>query len=96
MYSVRALIHSSGHPRATPMTAENVRAFKRARPFRRFLIHTSSGDSFLVRHPELLAFTFDRKGVMLAAGRSKVALIDLDNVSALTCDPTKPRDTPGE
>jgi len=69
-----------------PMTAENVRAFKRARPFRRFFIQTSSGESFTVRHPELLAFTFDRKGVLLAAGRGKVALIDLDNVSALTYD----------
>ncbi len=78
------------------MTAENIRAFKRPRPFRRFLIHTSSGESYTVRHPELLAFTFDRKGVLLAAGPGKVALIDLDNVSELTYDLNGRRESPTE
>lgn len=84
-------------PEEKPMTVENLRAFKRARPFRQFAIRTSSGESYLVRHPELISFTFDRKGVMLAPGPGRVALIDLDNIAELTYDltrkpgPTRPR-----
>ena len=70
------------------MTVDNLRAFKRARPFRRFEIRTSSGESYLVRHPEFLAFTFDRKEVLVAPGPGRVALIDLDNIAELTYDLT--------
>ena len=76
------------------MTAENLRAFKRVRPFRRFEIRTSSGESYLVRHPELMSFTFDRKGVMVAPGPGRVALIDLDNIAELTYDLRPKQDKP--
>lgn len=77
-----------------PMTVENLRAFKRARPFRRFEIRTSSGESYSVRHPELMSFTFDRKGVLVAPGPGRVALIDLANIAELTYELSPRRGQP--
>ena len=85
-------------PEDKSMTVENLRAFKRARPFRRFAIRTSSGESYLIRHPEFIAFTYDRKGVLVVPGPGRVALIDLANIAELTYDltqrpgPSRPRD----
>lgn len=85
------------------MALENLRASQRARPFRRFAIRTSSGESCLARHPELMSFNLDRKGVMVAPGPGRVALIDLATIAELTDDltrkpgPARPRadDEPG-
>lgn len=68
------------------MTLEGVRAAHRARPFRPFRIHTSSGESYPVRHPETLAMSPDVNVLVVMPGAGEVAMIDLDDVSELTFD----------
>ena len=68
------------------MNIELIRAPHRAVPFRPFVIHTSSGGAFSVRHPENLSITIDETGVVVMPAGGEVALIDADSVTEVTYD----------
>lgn len=68
------------------MDVKSIGAFHRARPFRPFAIRTASGESFLVEHPELFAFSPNTPVALLITGSGDVAMIDLAGITEITYD----------
>jgi len=60
---------------------ENLRAMRRAKPFRPFTIHATSGESYLVAHPELIIFVPDESVAIIASAPSNVSLVDVASIS---------------
>jgi len=60
---------------------ENLRAIRRAKPFRPFTIHATSGESYLVDHPELIIFVPDESVAIIASAPSNVSLVDVASIS---------------
>ncbi len=68
------------------MDLDSIRAAGRSQPFRPFVIHTGSGESYPVRHPETLSFAPDVSVVVVMPGGGRVAMIDLASVTEITDD----------
>ena len=68
------------------MDISNLRAAYRAQPFRPFVIHAGSVESYPVRHPETIAYAPDVSVPVMLPGPGKVAMIDLDSITEITYD----------
>ena len=66
------------------MKLENILAARRSKPFKPFSIHTGSGESYLITHPENMA-THEQAGmVLLLFGLGNFAMLDLENITEIT------------
>ncbi len=68
------------------MLAENLRVFKRARPFRPFTIHVGSGEAYVVAHPELLTIVPDETLAIVASAPARVALIEIAGITDVSLE----------
>ena len=68
------------------MQIDQIRAPHRAGPFRVFEIHTASGESYRVAHPENLSITVDGHGLVVMPAGGQVVLIDTQSVTEITYD----------
>lgn len=68
------------------MKVENIQAAVRIRPFKPFAIRTGSGESYPVRHPEMIALSPDVSVLLVIHGPGKTAMIDIDSVTEMTDD----------
>jgi hypothetical protein len=66
------------------MDSKSLGAYKRAKPFRPFVIHTSLGEAYTVAHPENFAFSPDTPVAVLFGGPEGVTMIDLASVTEVT------------
>ncbi len=66
------------------MDAKSIGAWRRARPFRPFVLHLDSGETFEVAHPENLGFSPDTPVLIIWGGPEGVTMIDVDAISAIT------------
>lgn len=64
------------------MSAEQLRNFHQAQPFKPFLIHLADGRSIEVRHPEMLAYAFPARAFAVWT-RDSYSVIDLLLVTEL-------------
>ena len=71
------------------MTAEQFRSALRVKPFKAFAIHTASGESYAVAHPEAVWQSPDGATVIVATGPGGAcALMGVEHVTEVT-DPGK-------
>ena len=63
-----------------------IRAPHRAKPFLAFLIHTASGETYAVKHPENMSISPDERGLVVMPAGGQVALIDPNHVTEITHD----------
>ena len=68
------------------MTTEDLRVVLKASPFRPFLILTTGGREFVVRHPELVFHPEGYDLIILTSPPRGLDLIDLEHVEALRYD----------
>ncbi len=67
------------------MTAEQFRSALKVKPFGPFSIHTASGESYAVTHPEAVWQSPDGTTVIVATGpRGACALLGVEHVSEVT------------
>ena len=66
------------------MKMDNLQSFYRARPFRPFSIVTGSGESYLVPHPENIAFHSEGGVVIVIPAHGAVVMIDADSITEAT------------
>jgi hypothetical protein len=78
------------------MNIERIRSFYRQRPVRPFTIHTASGESYTVRHPETMAIDAAEEVIFLLPERGQLAMIDLASITEITQDFTKQGTTADE
>ena len=71
------------------MNIERIRSFYYQRPIRPFTIHTASGESYTVRHPETMAIDEEDDIIFLLPGPGKLAMIDIASITEITRDFTK-------
>ena len=69
------------------MKLENIIAARRTKPFKPFSLHTGSGESYLILHPENMATHEQASMVLLFFGPGEAALLDLDNITEITYQP---------
>ena len=66
------------------MTADDLNALKRARPFLPFEIHDGAGRTHTVTHPELLSISPDATLAVVLSYPARVAVIDIGNIASTT------------
>ena len=71
------------------MNIDRVRSFYNMRPVRPFTIHTASGESYPVKHPETMAIDEEDGIIILLPGPGQLAMIDLASITEITQDFTK-------
>jgi hypothetical protein len=59
------------------MQANEVRTLLHATPFESFSIHTANGRKFLIDHPEIVAFSVDKRTLSVAVREGGFAHLDL-------------------
>ena len=70
------------------MKIENLRSAYRAKPFRPFSIHTGSGQSYLITHPETIAFSSDGNVVVFFPTPSEVGMVDVAGITEIITHPS--------
>ncbi len=65
------------------MTIEQLRKVHQSRPFRPFVLRTSDGREFVVKHPELLAFSENGRAVMVVTSDEAHQVIDLRMITGV-------------
>jgi hypothetical protein len=65
------------------MDAENIAAWKNAKPFRPFVLRLNSDEAYEVKHPEALAFSPDTPVLVLLLGAEGVVMIGHEAVLAI-------------
>lgn len=78
------------------MNIERIRTFYRQRPVRPFTIHTASGESYTVKHPETMAINEEDDVILLLPGPNQFAMLDVSSITEITQDSTKPGETAAE
>ena len=68
------------------MNIDRIRSFYHQRPVRPFTIHTASGETYTVRHPETMAIDEEDGVLFLLPGPGKMALINIASVAEITRD----------
>ncbi len=68
------------------MNIDRIRAFYYMRPVRPFTIHTASGESYTVKHPETMAIDEDDEVIVLLPGLGKLAMIDIASITEISQD----------
>ncbi len=64
------------------MNAEQFRSAYKMKPFKTFTIHTASGESYTVTHPEALWQSPDGETVIVATGpRGACALMGIEHIT---------------
>lgn len=71
------------------MDVDRIRSFYYQRPVQPFVIRTASGESYTIRHPELMAIDEEHGVVLLLWGGSGMAMIDIASITEITRDFTK-------
>ncbi len=71
------------------MSIDRVRSFYNRQPVRPFTIHTTSGESYTVRHPETMAIAEADGVIFLLPGPGKMAMIDIASITEITRNFTK-------
>ncbi len=67
------------------MTAEQFRSALKVKPFKPFSVHTASGESYAVAHPEALWQSPDGATVIIATGPGGAcALMGVEHVTEVT------------
>ncbi len=69
------------------MKLENIIAARRTKPFKPFSLHTGSGESYLIAHPENMATHEQASMVLIFSGPGEAALLDLENITEITYQP---------
>jgi hypothetical protein len=64
-----------------PLNVEQFRNAHRLRPFKPFVIHTASGESYPVTHPETLWQSPGGHTVIVGIKGEEVAMIDIDHIT---------------
>jgi len=54
------------------------------RPFKPFSIHTASGESYRVRHPETILMSVGGNTIVLVTGGETFAMLDLEGITEIT------------
>ena len=68
------------------MDIQRIRPFHDQRPVRPFTIHTASGESYTVRHPERMAIGAEDGVILVVPGPGKLAMIDMSNIVEVTTE----------
>jgi hypothetical protein len=68
------------------MNIDRVRSFYYQRPIHPFTIHTASGESYTVKHPETMAIDEEDGVIVLLPGRGKFAMVDVSSITEITRD----------
>jgi hypothetical protein len=77
------------------MTAEQFRGALEMKPFKAFSIHTASGESYAVAHPEAVWQSPDGATVIVATGPGGAcALMGVEHVTEVTLPGTRPARPP--
>ena len=77
------------------MSAEQFRSAMRLKPFKPFAVHTASGESYAVAHPEAVWQSPDGATVIVATGPGGAcAMLGVDHVTAVVCPGKKPARNP--
>jgi hypothetical protein len=71
------------------MNIERIRSFYYQRPVRPFTIHTASGETYTVKHPETMAIDEEDEILFLLPGHGKLAMLDIASITEITQDFTK-------
>ena len=71
------------------MNIQRIRSFYYQRPVRPFTIHTASGESYTVTHPETMAIDEEDEIIFLLPGPGKLAMINVASITEITQDFTK-------
>jgi hypothetical protein len=71
------------------MNIERIRSFYYQRPVRPFTIHTASGETYTVKHPETMAIDEGDEILFLLPGPGKLAMLDIASITEITQDFTK-------
>jgi hypothetical protein len=76
------------------MRVDEIRKALRAGPFEPFVIRTSDGREYPVRHPEFLAIVYGGRAVVVADTDETYELIDVLHITSLHYGDGRPRRTP--
>ena len=68
------------------MNIDRIRSFYHQRPIRPFVIHTASGESYPVRHPETMAIDEEDGIIFLLPGPGRLAMLDISSITEITQD----------
>jgi hypothetical protein len=66
------------------MDAKSIGSWQRARPFRAFTLHLTSGETIDVAHAENLAFSPDTPVLLVFGGKEGITMIDHAAVAQIT------------
>jgi len=70
------------------MKIDTLRSIHTAKPFRPFQIHTGSGESYLVTHPEIIALSPHGNVAVVFPKSNEVNLIDIHNITEIATFPS--------
>jgi hypothetical protein len=70
--------------RSIQMDAKSIGSWQRARPFRPFILHLTSGETIEVAHKENLGFAPDTPVLLVYGGEEGITMIDHDAVASIT------------
>ena len=65
------------------MNVERVLSYYSQRPVRPFTIHTASGESYTVTHPETMAIGAEDEVVILLNGPDTFAILDMPSITEI-------------
>ena len=70
------------------MTIDTLRAVRGAKPFRPFEIHTGSGESYTITHPEIIAISPDGETAVVFPGPGQIGMIDIASITEIMTFPS--------
>ena len=76
------------------MKVETFRSAIRTRPFQVFTVKTASGETYTVRHPELVAISSTGQSVGLFLDEA-FAVLDMESITEFVVTRDRPRETLG-
>lgn len=65
------------------MLAESLLAIHRRRPFKPYLIHTASGESYRITHPEGMTLSESQR-TLVTLNDNELVMVDVASISAVT------------
>lgn len=78
------------------MQPDQFRSALRKRPFKPFVIHTSSGEMYTVAHPEVVWQSPAGGTVIVSIRGEEVAMIDTELISEIVFSTSQPAGEPNE
>jgi hypothetical protein len=69
------------------MKAVNIEDALQKRPFKAFQVHMDSGEKYVVKHPECVAFSASKSTAVVVEGEH-FHIVDIEHISSLTFSKT--------